>query len=137
MHAVKNDIIFFDGVCNLCNGFVDFVIRRDPRGRFRFASLQSTEAAKLIPPRELRLEVPDSIVLVTKDAVYHRSGAVLRILGGLRFPWPVFLVFWIVPAPVRDAVYGWVAANRYRWFGKRESCRVPTAQERERFEVEG
>lgn len=127
-------VILFDGVCNLCNGFVQFVIARDPAGRFRFAALQSDAARRLLGRLETPQEWPDSLVLV-EDGQYFfvRSGAALRVARGLRFPWPLAYVFVGVPRPVRDWVYDIVARNRYRWFGRRDVCMIPTPGLRARF----
>ncbi len=126
-------VILFDGVCNLCNGFVQFVITRDPHERFAFASLQSHAAAKLLKGRYQVVDVPESIVLVDGDRLYTQSTAALRVARGLRFPWNLAYAFVIVPKPIRDVVYGWVARNRYQWFGKRDVCMVPTPELRARF----
>jgi predicted DCC family thiol-disulfide oxidoreductase YuxK len=124
-------VLLFDGVCTLCNGFVRFVIERDPAGRFRFAPLQSDAAGRLLgnapQPR------PDSLVLVEDGRVFTRSTAALRVARGLRFPWPLAYVFVAVPRPLRDWVYDAVARNRYRWFGRREVCMVPPPELRSRF----
>jgi len=125
--------ILFDGVCNLCNGFVRFVIARDPAARFRFASLQSAAAAALLREAGVAAPMPDSIVLIAGGRAYVRSAAALRILRGLRFPWPLAVALFVVPRFVRDRVYDFIAARRYRWFGRRESCLVPTADLRRRF----
>lgn len=137
------EVVFFDGVCNLCNGAVQFVIDRDPSGTIRFAALQSEIAREILGPLgvELRPDEPDSIVLVTKGTgdkriAYDRSSAVLRIARKLSFPWPLlFYTGIMVPRFVRDAFYKFVARHRYRWFGKTESCRVPTPELRARFLV--
>lgn len=126
-------VILFDGVCNLCNGFVQFVIARDPGARFQFASLQSAAAARLLDNRRTTTQLPDSIVLVEGDRITTESAAALRILGALGFPWSVAGVFVLVPRPVRDLVYRWVARNRYRWFGRRDVCMMPTADLQARF----
>lgn len=123
-------VVLFDGVCNLCTGSVKFIIRRDPRGRFRFAALQSDAAARLLGGEGAR---PDSIALVESGRVYWKSAAALRIARRLGALWPVLYVFVVVPRPVRDWVYDCVARNRYRWFGKQDSCMVPTAELRARF----
>ena len=125
--------ILFDGVCNLCNGFVQFVIARDPAARFRFAALQSPPAAALLRAAGVTAPLPDSIVLVADGRAYLRSAAALRILRGLRFPWPLAFAFIVVPPFVRDRVYDAIAAHRYRWFGRRESCMVPTPDLARRF----
>jgi predicted DCC family thiol-disulfide oxidoreductase YuxK len=126
-------VILFDGVCNLCNGFVQFVIARDPGGRFRFASLQSDAAPQLVGSRLAGAERPDSIVLVDGARVFTRSAAALRIFRGLRFPWPILSALIVIPPPIRDFVYDFVAKRRYRWFGKRDACMVPTPELRARF----
>ena len=126
--------LLFDGVCNLCNGWVDFVIRRDPKGKIRFAALQSPEGSAALERVGLSGDYLDSIILVDSDGrVRSASAGVLETLRRLRWPWPVFYLLIVVPAPIRDWVYRWVARKRYQWFGKRHTCRVPTARERERF----
>jgi predicted DCC family thiol-disulfide oxidoreductase YuxK len=126
-------VILFDGVCNLCNGFVQFVIARDPEARFRFASLQSNAAGALLNGRIQNGPVPDSVWLVEDGRIYTQSTAALRVARGLGFPWNLSYGFIIVPKPLRDAVYDWVASNRYAWFGKRDVCMVPTPDLRDRF----
>jgi predicted DCC family thiol-disulfide oxidoreductase YuxK len=126
-------IILFDGVCNLCNGFVQVVIARDPAARFRFAALQSPAAASLLRDAGLSESRPDSIVLVAGGRAYLRSAAALRILRGLRFPWPLAYALIAVPPLIRDRVYDFIAARRYRWFGRREVCMTPTPDLRRRF----
>ena len=109
-------VILFDGVCNLCNNSVQFIIKRDPMGRFRFAALQSAAAESLLKSTGAG-PLPDSIVLVRDGRVYTQSGAVLRIARELRGLWPLAYAFIIVPRPLRDWAYRLVARNRYRWFG--------------------
>jgi len=127
-----SSVILFDGVCNLCNGGVQFVVARDPSGRFHFAPLQSAAASRLIASSGVT-SLPDSIVLVEEGKVWTRSTAVLRIARRLKFPWPAAYAMIIVPRPLRDWIYNLVARNRYRWFGKREVCMVPTPALRARF----
>ena len=129
-------IILFDGVCNLCNATVHFVIRRDPRERFRFAQLQGDAARRICAEHGLPVPAsaePDSIVVIVDGRALERSDAALAIAGGLRFPWPLLGALSIVPRPARDAVYRLVARNRYRWFGRRSACLVPTEEIRSRF----
>jgi len=128
-----NATILFDGVCNLCNGFVQFVIARDPGARFRFAALQSAAAASVLRDAGVTGPLPDSIVLVEGARVHFRSDAALRIVRGLRFPWPLAYGLVIVPRVIRDRVYDLIAARRYRWFGRRESCLLPTPDLERRF----
>jgi predicted DCC family thiol-disulfide oxidoreductase YuxK len=126
-------VVLFDGVCNLCNGFVRFIIERDPHGRFQFAPLQSNAATSLLSGHPDHTALPDSVVLVDEGGLYVKSTAALRVARGLRFPWPVFWVFVVVPRPVRDWVYDFVARHRYRWFGRRDVCMVPTPEVLGRF----
>jgi predicted DCC family thiol-disulfide oxidoreductase YuxK len=125
--------ILFDGVCNLCNGFVQFVIERDANAHFRFAALSSPAAARLLADAGVRLPLPDTIILIQDGAVYYRSDAPLRIARGLKFPWPLAYGLVVVPRFVRDRVYDFIAARRYRWFGRRETCMVPTPELQRRF----
>lgn len=127
------DLILFDGDCNVCNRSVQFVLQRDPGGRFRFASLQSAAGQAALAAAGFEGEVPDTIILITAGRVWLRSGAVLRIARGLGFPWWVFSVFLLVPAVIRDWFYKLFAARRYRWFGRAENCLVPTPEVRARF----
>lgn len=126
-------VIFFDGVCNLCNSSVNFIIDRDPNGYFRFAALQSDAAARRLPAHGITPEALESLVLLEDGACYRRSSAALRIARRLGGAWPLLYVFVLVPRPLRDAVYDWIAAHRYRWFGRRDTCRVPTPELRARF----
>lgn len=127
--------LLFDGVCNLCNAAVNFVIDRDPAARFRFASLQSEVAARLLAPHGLSNEDLDSVVLVADGRVYRRSRAVLETLRRLDGPWAWLYVFVVLPGPVRDWLYEQVAVRRYRLFGRQDTCRVPTPELRARFMV--
>jgi predicted DCC family thiol-disulfide oxidoreductase YuxK len=126
-------LILFDGVCNLCSGAVQFVIRRDGRARFRFAALQSAAAKAALAGVGGLGTLPDSIVVVHRGRLRTKSAAALAIARGLRLPWPLLTIFWLVPYPLRDLVYDWIAKNRYRWFGKTEQCWVPTPALRARF----
>ena len=119
-------VILFDGYCNLCSGSVIFILKREPKDIFRFASLQSEYAEGLIDRLGIRDEAPDSIILVEKDRVYYRSEAALRIARRLRRLWPLIYLIVIVPPFIRDPIYDWIAKNRYRWFGKRKTCFVPS-----------
>ncbi len=128
-------IVLFDGVCNLCNGAVQFVVDRDPQAIFRFAALQSEAATRLLAERGIMVDVnaPDSIVLIEGGKVYQRSDAALRIAQKLSAAWPAMYAFIVVPRFVRDAVYKFIAQHRYLWFGRTEVCRVPTPELRARF----
>jgi len=126
-------IILFDGVCNLCNASVQFVIRHDPQARFKFAALQSATAEKLLQNCAFDRASLDSVILVEDGRVYIESDAALRIARKLGGGWWLLAGFSIVPRPIRDAVYRFIARNRYRWFGKQESCMMPTPDLRARF----
>jgi predicted DCC family thiol-disulfide oxidoreductase YuxK len=130
-------VVLFDGVCNLCNGTVQFVIKRDPRAIFRFGALQSGAGSGLVTRaigRSLPAASPiDTILLIERDRLYARSTAVLRIVRKLRFPWPLLFGLVIIPRPIRDSVYDLIARRRYRWFGRQEICMVPTPDLRARF----
>ena len=126
-------IILFDGVCNLCNAFVQFVIARDPAARFRFAALQSDAARRLLQIAAVSEPFPDTVVLVESGRALLRSTAAIRILRRLRAPWPLAYALIVVPRPLRDWLYDVVARHRGQWFGIRERCMVPTAELRARF----
>ena len=129
----ESPVILFDGVCNLCNTAVQFVIERDPTAIFRFAALQSDFGQEILAKNALITEGGDTMILVEKGQVYDRSTAALRIAkrlsGGIKF----LSVFLIVPKPIRDFVYKIIARNRYRWFGKQETCWLPTKELKARF----
>jgi predicted DCC family thiol-disulfide oxidoreductase YuxK len=130
--GVDRPIIFFDGVCGLCNRFVDFVVRRDSRGVFHFAPLQGETARHHLD--EADIQDLKTVVLIDDAGTFRKSDAVLRILKQLGGFWRfVAAVLWAVPRPVRDLGYSWIAGNRYAIFGKKETCRLPTVAERERF----
>jgi predicted DCC family thiol-disulfide oxidoreductase YuxK len=133
--AAPTSVVFFDGVCNLCNGTVQFLIDHDKRERLRFAALQSEAAKAMLEGRDLgpARESLDSVLLLEGDTLYARSDAALRIARRLSGAWPVFYALILVPRFVRDAIYDFVARHRYRWFGRTEACRVPTPALRARF----
>lgn len=133
MLSQSTPVVLFDGDCNLCHGAVQFVLRRDRRQRFRFASLQSAAGRRLLTELGVLGALPDSIVLVHAGRVRTKSAAALAIARGLRWPWPLATVAWLVPWPLRDLVYDWIARNRHRWFGRRQECWVPTPDLRARF----
>lgn len=125
--------ILFDGVCNLCNGFVQFIIIRDKKRYFRFASLQSDYVSSLNLDDENLISDMNTVILLEDGQIYTKSAAVLRIVRQLRFPYPLAYIFVVIPRPVRDILYSWISRNRYRWFGKRESCMIPTPDLVDRF----
>jgi predicted DCC family thiol-disulfide oxidoreductase YuxK len=126
-------VLLFDGVCNLCNGVVQFVIPRDPDGQISFAPLQSDAGEALLD----RVDHPDhgldSVVLIEGNAVYRKSTAAIRVLEILGWPYRIAAAGRLVPRPVRDWLYDVVADNRYDWFGKRDRCMVPEEDVSDRF----
>lgn len=127
-------VILFDGVCNLCNGFVQFIIQHDARGHFRFASLQSEAGQHLLAQYGTAVAAtPETVVLIEQGRVFTHSTAVLRILRGLGGAWQLLYVGMILPRALRDASYRFVARHRYQWFGKQEACMLPTPQLAQRF----
>lgn len=131
--SADHPLVLFDGVCSLCNGAVDFIIRHDRRGDLRFASLQSDVGRDTMIRAERDIETMDTMILVDEDGVWDRSDAALRIAGHMGGVWRVALAFRLIPRMIRDAVYRMIARNRYRWFGKRTSCRLPTENEAARI----
>ncbi len=126
-------IVLFDGVCNLCSGTVQFLIHRDPRRALRYASLQSEFARDLLQQTAVSATDLETIVYIEHNQVYQRSTALLRILRRLQFPWPLLFLLILIPAPVRDCAYRWIARNRYQWFGQKDSCWIPTPELRSLF----
>lgn len=126
-------IILFDGVCTLCNASIDFVMKRDPKNRFLVGALQEPISKKVLSDFKVDPAYLDSLVLLEKGKIYFRSTAALRIAKGLGGLWSLFYIFIILPTFLRDPVYDWIGKNRYRWFGKKNTCRMPTAEERKKF----
>lgn len=126
-------IILFDGVCNLCNKSVQFVIRHDAEKKFRFASLQSAAGQSLLIKYKLPANVFNSLVLIQNEKAHTRSGAALRVAKQLSGLTKLLYGFIIVPPFIRDGIYDWIARNRYKWFGERTSCMIPTPDIKSRF----
>ena len=125
-------IILFDGDCNFCDQSVQFIIKRDPQGLFKFASLQSEIGKKLLNKYNTPSDL-DSFVLIEGNHCYFKSSAALRICKNLKGVWKLLYVLLVVPKPLRDFFYGIIAENRYKWFGIKESCMLPSPEERKRF----
>ncbi len=126
-----NAIVLFDGVCNFCNASINFIIKRDKKGYFKFAPLQSKFAIKLIGDKTL--PIPESVILIENNKTFDRSSAALRIAKKLDGLWPILYVFILIPKPIRDWAYNIIGRNRYKWFGKTEACMIPTPEVRNRF----
>lgn len=128
-----NAVILFDGVCNLCNGFVQFVIKHDRQGYFKFTALQSAAGQEILRQTDLANNPLGTVVLVENEKIYVRSTAALKILARLDGFWSITYIGIILPAFLRDLIYVGIARNRYRWFGKQESCMLPTPALKGRF----
>lgn len=126
-------VILFDGVCNLCNGSVQFIIKRDPKSKFRFAALQSSFGQEQLRKYGLPADQLYSVMLIEDGQVFHKSTAALKITKALNGGWPLLYGFIILPPFIRNWFYDWIAANRYKWFGKREVCMIPTPELKTRF----
>ncbi len=124
----EHPTLLFDGVCNLCNGFVQWLIKRDTKRQFRYAALQSEVGQALLKEGGLPTDEISTVVLVDNGRVYTHADVSLRIAQRLGGAWTLFRVFYLVPRPIRNVVYDWIARNRYRWFGKSESCMIPTPE---------
>lgn len=130
----ENPVILFDGVCNLCERSVQLVIRNDRERLFRFASLQSEYAQRLLEQYDHQHDELSSVLLVTDGVVYRKSRAALQIARRMDRAWPLFYyLFFLVPAPLANIVYDFIGNRRYRWFGKKEACWVPDEDLRSRF----
>lgn len=128
-----NHIIYFDGVCNLCNWSVRFVLKHDKRGVFSFASLQSDYAKSNLKMLNGRNISYDSVVYQKDENVYSQSDAALQIIKQLGGAWKLLYVFKIIPKPIRDSLYNFIARNRYKWFGRKQSCMIPRESDQSRF----
>lgn len=128
VHTIPHPVILFDGVCNLCSGSVQFIIKHDPKHQFRFASLQSDFGQQVSELFNLPMKEFGSFILLEKGVVYTKSSGALRVAKKLSGPWQALYAFMIVPPFIRNGVYNWVANNRYKWFGKKEECWVPTQE---------
>lgn len=126
-------LILFDGVCNWCNAWVSFVIAHDPNRQFKFGTLQSEPAQRILRDLDLSTRDYQTFLLLEGGHVYTKSTAALRVLRQLSWWWLLYYLCVLVPVPLRDVVYDFVARHRYRWLGKAATCRIPTQEERDRF----
>lgn len=125
-------VILFDGECNFCDQSVQFIIKRDPKGIFKFASLQSDVGRDLLKQFNAPEDI-DSFVFIDHNKCYFKSTAALKVCKDLKMPWKLTYFLLIVPKPIRNFFYGVLAQNRYKWFGKKDNCMLPSPEERERF----
>jgi predicted DCC family thiol-disulfide oxidoreductase YuxK len=129
----EESVILFDGVCNLCSGFVQFVLPRDEEGKYRFASLQSDAGQALLAEHDLPSDELESVVLIEDGESYVKSSAIIQIATGLGGAYRLLSPFRYLPRSVRDRIYDFVADNRYRWFGKKDQCMMPSGDVESRF----
>lgn len=129
----QQPLILFDGVCNFCNGAVNFTIKRDKKAIIQYAPLQSEKGRLFLRQYNLPVEEMRSFIFIEDGKVYMRSTAALRVCRYLRGGWPACYGLIIVPGFIRDGIYNWVAKNRYKWFGKKDQCMVPSPEVRRRF----
>lgn len=131
--ATNEAVVLFDGVCNLCNGVVSFLLPRDPDGRLQFAALQSDAGQELLTRHDLPTEGFDSFVLVEGEQLYTKSDAAIRVAELLGWPYRAARVGRLIPRSLRDSIYDIVAANRYDWFGRKDQCMIPDEDVSDRF----
>jgi len=130
----NQSIILFDGICNLCNGTVDFLLKKDRKKQFRFITLQSDTGKWLTRKFQIPPET-DSVILIKQNRAYFESEAVVEIAGMLPFPWKLGAIIKIIPKKIRDGLYRQIAKNRYRWFGKGDKCRIMSAEDEQIFSL--
>ena len=126
-------VVLFDGVCKLCNGSVNFIVERDPKGRLKLASLQSNYGRAVLKEHGKNPDAMDSMMLLEGQRLTVKSTAVIRILKYLGGAWPLCMIALIVPRFIRDFIYDIIAKNRYKWFGKYDTCRLPDPELEDRF----
>ncbi len=132
--AQDHPVLFFDGVCNLCNSSVQWILKRDPGARFRFASLQGKLAGESLPAHGCDPADLNTVALLKNGVLYTKSAAVLQVMNSLGGGWKLLYYFGsAIPGPVRNLLYDWIAKNRYRWFGKKEECMMPRPEWKLRF----
>jgi predicted DCC family thiol-disulfide oxidoreductase YuxK len=131
MHS--NPTILFDGVCNFCNHWVQVALKKDRKGQLRFAPLQSQAAIKLLKEHSLQTTSLSSVVLLENGKAYTQSSAVCRICKHLSGGWKLLYGFIVIPKFIRDGIYNVIARNRYKWFGRKDACMIPSAEQRTRF----
>jgi len=129
----QNPIILFDGICNLCNSSVQFIIKRDKKKQFLFASLQSDAAENILLHHKYKKNGLNSIIFIHGDKLYEKSSAIFKIFSLLGMPWRLFTVFDFLPLSWRDSIYDFIAKNRYKWFGKKNTCMMMLPKHKNRF----
>ena len=128
-----NRLVLFDGVCNFCNFWIQFALKRDKIGKLRFGSLQGETAHQVLPHYNIDPTILTSVIFIENGIVYRESTAALKVCRHLDGGWKLLYALIIIPAFIRDGIYKWIGKNRYKWFGKQESCMLPTPAQRKRF----
>ncbi|MEJ8820368.1 thiol-disulfide oxidoreductase DCC family protein [Lacibacter sp. H407] len=126
-------LVLFDGVCNFCNFWIQFALKRDKEGKLLFGSLQGETANRILPDHNIDPCIITSVIFIEDGIAYRESTAALKICRHLDGGWKLLYALIIIPAFLRDGIYKWIGRNRYKWFGKQESCMLPTAEQRARF----
>jgi len=126
-------VVFFDGVCNLCNSSIDFIIQRDKNDHFLVGALQDEISKRVLNHYEVNAGYLDSLVLLEGGKIFYKSSAALKIAKKLSGLWPIFYPLILIPSPIRDFIYDWIGANRYKWFGKKSTCRLASPEEKIKF----
>lgn len=129
----RYDLVLFDGVCNLCNQAVDFIIRRDKNDDFKVGALQDPVVKDILKTYSINENYLDSLVLIQEDRIFYKSDAALKIARKLGRGWQIFYIGILLPVALRDKIYDWIGRNRYLWFGKTETCRLPSPEEKKKF----
>ncbi len=132
MNAVDR-LVLFDGVCNFCNFWIKFALKRDKQGKLKFGSLQGETAQQLLPKYNIDPGIITSVIFIEDGVAYRESTAALKICRHLDGGWKLLYALIIIPSFIRDSIYKWIGRNRYKWFGRKESCMLPTPEQRERF----
>lgn len=128
-----NRLVLFDGVCNFCNFWIQFALKHDKKGKLKFGSLQGSTAQQLLPQYNIDPAVLTSVIFIEDGIAYRESTAALKVCKHLDGGWKLLYVFIVIPAFLRDGIYKWIGRNRYKWFGKQESCMLPSPEQRARF----
>jgi len=128
-----NPLVLFDGVCNLCNSSVQLIIKNDVKNTFMFSTLQNSLTINYLASKDSKHNEIDSIILITPSKIYTKSSAVLTISKHLKGLYPLLYVFYIIPKPIRDFIYDFIAKNRYKWLGKKDHCMIPSENLKNKF----
>lgn len=132
-NTCQQRIVLFDGVCNFCNFWIQFALKRDSKRKLKFTSLQGETAKKILPQYGIDPAILTSVIFIDNGKAYKESAAALHVCRYLDGGWEILYALIIIPAFIRDGIYKWIGRNRYKWFGKQETCMIPTPEQRSRF----